>query len=57
MYLLKRRYWYPRCPKLGLDVKETAEVLKVSNETVMRDWRLAKVWLLRELRGGKHHGG
>jgi DNA-directed RNA polymerase specialized sigma24 family protein len=40
----------------GLDVKETAEVLKVSNETVMRDWRLAKVWLLRELRGGKHHG-
>jgi hypothetical protein len=26
-----------------------AEVLKVSEETVMRDWRLAKVWLLREL--------
>jgi hypothetical protein len=26
-----------------------AEVLKVSKETVMRDWRLAKVWLLREL--------
>ena len=33
----------------GLSVKETAEVLKVSEETVMRDWRLAKVWLLREL--------
>jgi RNA polymerase sigma-70 factor, ECF subfamily len=35
----------------GLDVKETAEVLKVSNETVMRDWKLAKVWLLRDLSG------
>ena len=34
----------------GLDVKETAEVLKVSDETVMRDWKLAKVWLLREIR-------
>src|SRR5262249_999027 len=33
----------------GLSVEETAEVLKVSRETVMRDWRLAKVWLLREL--------
>jgi len=35
----------------GLSVKEVAEVLKVSEETVMRDWRLAKVWLLRELGG------
>jgi RNA polymerase sigma factor (TIGR02999 family) len=33
----------------GLSVKEVAEVLKVSEETVLRDWRLAKVWLLREL--------
>ena len=33
----------------GLSVEETAEVLKVSVETVMRDWRLAKVWLRREL--------
>jgi RNA polymerase sigma factor (TIGR02999 family) len=33
----------------GLSVEEAAEVLKVSKETVMRDWRLAKVWLLREL--------
>jgi RNA polymerase sigma factor (TIGR02999 family) len=33
----------------GLSVKETAEVLKVSPETVMRDWRLAKAWLLGEL--------
>jgi RNA polymerase sigma factor (TIGR02999 family) len=40
----------------GLGVKETAEVLKVSNETVMRDWKLARIWLLRDLSGGKHHG-
>jgi RNA polymerase sigma factor (TIGR02999 family) len=33
----------------GLSVEETAEALKVSPETVMRDWRLAKVWLLREI--------
>ncbi len=33
----------------GLSVTEVAEVLKVSEDTVMRDWRLAKVWLLREL--------
>ena len=33
----------------GLSVKEVAEVMKVSEETVMRDWRLAKVWLFREL--------
>jgi RNA polymerase sigma factor (TIGR02999 family) len=33
----------------GLTVEETAEVLKVSQETVLRDWKLAKVWLLREL--------
>jgi RNA polymerase sigma factor (TIGR02999 family) len=33
----------------GLSVQETADVLKVSPETVMRDWRTAKVWLLREL--------
>jgi RNA polymerase sigma-70 factor, ECF subfamily len=40
----------------GLGVKETAEVLKVSSETVMRDWRMARVWLLRELSAGKHRG-
>jgi RNA polymerase sigma factor (TIGR02999 family) len=33
----------------GLSVEETAEALKVSPETVMRDWKLAKAWLLREL--------
>jgi len=34
----------------GLTVEETAEVLKVSLDTVVRDWRLAKVWLYRELK-------
>jgi len=33
----------------GLSAEETAEALHVSIGTVMRDWRLAKVWLLREL--------
>lgn len=33
----------------GLNVEETAEVLGVSSDTVIRDWRLAKMWLLREL--------
>lgn len=40
----------------GLSVQETAEVLDVSSETVMRDWRLAKVWLLRELSAGSPAG-
>ena len=35
----------------GLSVNEVATLLNVSEETVMRDWRLAKVWLLRELQG------
>ena len=34
----------------GLSVEETASALKVSPDTVMRDWRLAKVWLRREMR-------
>jgi RNA polymerase sigma factor (TIGR02999 family) len=33
----------------GLSVEETADVLKVSAETVLRDWKFAKNWLLREL--------
>ena len=37
----------------GLSVEETAEALKVSVDTVMRDWKLAKAWLLRELKD--HH--
>ena len=40
----------------GLSVEETAGVLKVSPETVMRDWKLAKLWLLREMSGGKQVG-
>jgi RNA polymerase sigma-70 factor (ECF subfamily) len=40
----------------GLSVEETAAVLKVSPETVMRDWRLAKLWLLRELNEGNERG-
>src|SRR5713101_1933506 len=35
----------------GLSVEETAEVLKTSPRTVMRDWNAAKAWLYRELRG------
>ena len=38
----------------GLSVEETAEVLNVSTDTVKRDWRLAKLWLLRELEGRSH---
>jgi RNA polymerase sigma factor (TIGR02999 family) len=36
----------------GLSVEETASVLSVSVDTVMRDWKLAKAWLLREMRAG-----
>ena len=35
----------------GLDVTETAELLRVSEATVLRDWRAAKAWLSSELRG------
>ena len=38
----------------GLSVEETAEVLKVSSDTVVRDWKFAKIWLLRELSEGSH---
>ena len=40
----------------GVGVKETAEAMRVSADTVMRDWKLAKVWLLRELRRDTRHG-
>jgi len=40
----------------GLSVDETAEVLKVSPVTVMRDWSTAKAWLYRELAGGTDDG-
>jgi RNA polymerase sigma factor (TIGR02999 family) len=41
----------------GLTAVETAEVLGVSPETVHRDWKVAKVWLLRELDVEQPHGG
>jgi RNA polymerase sigma-70 factor (ECF subfamily) len=40
----------------GLSVEETAEVLKVSAVTVMRDWSTAKAWLYRELSRETSHG-
>lgn len=40
----------------GLSVEETAAVLKVSVETVTRDWRLARGWLLLEIRGAGRTG-
>jgi len=40
----------------GLSVEETAEVLKVSPETVKRDWGLARVWLLREMSSERGNG-
>ena len=35
----------------GLSVEETAEALHLSTDTIKRDWRLAKLWLLRALKG------
>jgi len=40
----------------GLTVKETAEVLKLSPDTVMRDWSMARGWLLREIEQGQGDG-
>jgi RNA polymerase sigma factor (TIGR02999 family) len=39
----------------GLTAEETAEVLKVSPDTVLRDWKLARIWLHRELSRGHGH--
>jgi RNA polymerase sigma-70 factor, ECF subfamily len=39
----------------GLSVEETAEVLKVSPITVMRDWRTARAWLYREMKRESSH--
>ena len=39
----------------GLSVDETAEALDISARTVMRDWRVAKSWLARELRASGRH--
>ena len=40
----------------GLSIEETAEVLSVSVDTVKRDWRMARAWLLAEFKG-KHASG
>ena len=40
----------------GLSVEETAEVLKISSRTVMRDWTMAQAWLHRELTRGSDDG-
>jgi RNA polymerase sigma factor (TIGR02999 family) len=40
----------------GLSVEETAGVLDVSPQTVLRDWRLAKAWLLREMKRAGRNG-
>ena len=37
----------------GLSIDETADALSVSRDTVKRDWKMAKLWLLRELGGGE----
>jgi RNA polymerase sigma factor (sigma-70 family) len=37
----------------GLTLEETAEVLNVSRDTVARDWRMARTWLLNELSTGR----
>jgi RNA polymerase sigma factor (TIGR02999 family) len=41
----------------GLSEEETAEVLGVSAQTVQRDFRLAKAWLLREMKRGERDEG
>lgn len=37
----------------GLDAAETAELLQISEATVLRDWRVAKAWLAKAIRGGR----
>lgn len=41
----------------GLSVEETSEILHVSADTVLRDWKLAKAWLRREISERKSEGG
>ena len=41
----------------GFSVEETAAVLVVSEDTVLRDWRLARIWLLRAMNGEGAHAG
>jgi RNA polymerase sigma-70 factor (ECF subfamily) len=39
----------------GLSVEETAAVLKISRDTVLRDWKVARLWLLREIGSSEPH--
>jgi RNA polymerase sigma factor (TIGR02999 family) len=39
----------------GLSIEEIAEVLRISPQSVKRDWRLARAWLLKEIVGPPHH--
>jgi RNA polymerase sigma factor (TIGR02999 family) len=39
----------------GLSVEDTAETLAISQQTVVRDWKVARAWLMRELGGGRQH--
>lgn len=62
--LTRLEHIYPRASRVvelrhfgGLTVKATAEVLKVSDETVRHDWILAKAWLTRELGAKRHDPG
>ncbi|MBZ5536862.1 MAG: sigma-70 family RNA polymerase sigma factor [Acidobacteriia bacterium] len=41
----------------GLNIEETAEVLGISVDTVKRDWRMARAWLIAELAGKKNSAG
>ena len=41
----------------GLSVAETAAVLAISAETVMRDWKVARAWLMREMNAPQHSIG
>jgi DNA-directed RNA polymerase specialized sigma24 family protein len=41
----------------GLSVAETAAVLGISGETVMRDWKVARAWLMREMKAQRHSTG
>jgi RNA polymerase sigma-70 factor, ECF subfamily len=40
----------------GLNTEEIAEVLRVSPQTVLRDWKLAKSWLVGQMKRGSRHG-
>jgi RNA polymerase sigma-70 factor (ECF subfamily) len=41
----------------GLSMKETASVMGVSEDTVLRDWKFARIWLLRAMNSEGAHAG